>query len=142
MKPDWDKLGKEYEASSSVIIADVDCTVETDLCSEKGVNGYPTIKYYPVGEGKDGKDYSGGRGYDELKKFVEDTLEVKCDVKDPKGCTEKEVGFITKMQAKTPEEQQKQLERLEKMMADSMKADLKQWVAQRVNVLKQLVKKD
>ena len=32
MKPDWDKLGSEYEGSSSVLIADVDCTVESDLC--------------------------------------------------------------------------------------------------------------
>ena len=45
MKPDWDQLGAEYASSSSVVIADVDCTVEQDLCSDYDVRGYPTIKY-------------------------------------------------------------------------------------------------
>ena len=26
MKPDWDKLAKEYDGSETVLIADVDCT--------------------------------------------------------------------------------------------------------------------
>ena len=38
MKPAWDQLDAEY-AGSSVLIGDVDCTVETELCSEKGVSG-------------------------------------------------------------------------------------------------------
>ena len=44
------------------------------------------------------------------------------------------------MKAKTPEEQQKQMDRLAKMAGDSMKPDLKQWVVQRTNILKQLTK--
>ena len=39
MKPAWDQLGDEYASSSSVLIADVDCTVEQDLCSEYDVKG-------------------------------------------------------------------------------------------------------
>ena len=38
----------QYEASSSVLIGDVDCTVHSDVCSKHGVSGYPTIKYYKV----------------------------------------------------------------------------------------------
>lgn len=34
MKPDYDKLGAEYEGSSSVNIVDVDCTVHQDLCGK------------------------------------------------------------------------------------------------------------
>ncbi|KAJ1477926.1 thioredoxin-like protein [Baffinella frigidus] len=48
IKPFWEELGTEYESSSSVIIGDVDCTVETGLCSKQGVSGYPTIKYFMV----------------------------------------------------------------------------------------------
>ena len=47
MKPDWDRLGSEYASSSSVVIADVDCTVEQDLCGQYDVRGYPTIKCAP-----------------------------------------------------------------------------------------------
>ena len=34
MKPDWDKLGDEFSGSKTVLIGDVDCTVEKDLCSK------------------------------------------------------------------------------------------------------------
>lgn len=74
MKPAWDQLGAEYKDSTSVLIADVDCTIEKDLCSKHGVRGYPTIKYYTSETGKDGASYSGGRDADALKKFVKDTL--------------------------------------------------------------------
>ena len=39
MKPDWDKLGAEYDGSS-VVIGDADCTKEQALCSDYGVQGY------------------------------------------------------------------------------------------------------
>jgi len=139
MKPAYDKLGAEYESSSSVVIGDVDCTVEQDLCSSKGVSGYPTIKYYTSETGKEGKDYNSGRDYDGLKKFVQDELEVKCDVKNPtEGCTEKEQEFIKKNSAKSADDVKKALTRLEGMKSGSMKPELKQWLVQRINVLKQL----
>ena len=46
MKPAWDSLMREYEGHPSVLIGDVDCTQHQDLCSDMGVGGYPTIKYY------------------------------------------------------------------------------------------------
>jgi thioredoxin-like negative regulator of GroEL len=138
MKPAWDKLSEEYK-DSSVVVADVDCTVETDLCSTHGVSGYPTIKYFKDGA-KEGESYSGGRDFDALKKFTSDTLEVKCDVNDQEGCIEKEVKYITKAQEKGQEFIQKQLARLQGMLSDGkrMKATLKQWIVQRLNILKQL----
>jgi len=137
MKPAWDQLGGEYEASSSVVVADVDCTVETELCSEKGVSGYPTIKYYTA-ENPDGESYSGGRDFDSLKKFVEDTLEVKCTTSDPSGCTEKEVKFMDKMKDAGSETVAKQLDRLEGMKSTKMNKNNKQWLVQRLSILKQL----
>ena len=94
MKAAWEELGDDYSSSSSVLIGDADCTVETELCGDHGVKGYPTIKYYPAGEGKEGKSYSGGRDKDSLKKFVQENLEVKCDVNSKDGCSDKEIKFI------------------------------------------------
>eukprot|EP00658_Telonema_sp_P-2_P083483 TRINITY_DN9057_c0_g2_i1.p1 TRINITY_DN9057_c0_g2~~TRINITY_DN9057_c0_g2_i1.p1 ORF type:complete len:136 (+),score=54.85 TRINITY_DN9057_c0_g2_i1:239-646(+) len=135
MKPDYDKLGEEYQASSSVNIVDVDCTKEQDLCSKHGVQGYPTIKYWKDGEVN---DFNSGRTYDAMKKFVEDELETKCLVSDPSGCTEKETKYITTRQAKGAEANTKEVARLQKMAAGGMKAELKQWLNQRLNILKQL----
>lgn len=137
MKPAWDKLGDEYKDSSSVVIADVDCTVETDLCSTHGVSGYPTIKYFKDGA-KEGESYSGGRDFDGLKAWTEENLEVKCDVNAPDGCTEKETKYIATAQKKGDEWVAKQKTRLEGMLGGNMKASLKMWLVQRLNILKQL----
>lgn len=45
------------------------------MCEKHGVRGYPTIKYGDPGEMK---DYSGGRSYDDLKKFAEESLGPTC----------------------------------------------------------------
>ena len=78
MKPAWDQLGSEYASSSSVVVADVDCTVESDLCSEYDVRGYPTIKYFKPDSDEKGTDYSGGRTFDDLKKFASENLGPQC----------------------------------------------------------------
>jgi len=137
MKQAWEDLGTEYEASASVLIGDVDCTVHSGVCSKHGVSGYPTIKYYKDGD-KEGASYSGGRTIDALKSFTADTLEVKCQVSDPKGCSEKETKFIDNMKAKTPEDRKKELTRLSGMKSGSMKPELKQWLVQRQSILKQM----
>ena len=138
MKPAWDALGDEYASSSSVLIADVDCTVEQDLCSEYDVKGYPTIKYFTSETDAKGADYSGGRSAEDLKSFVSENLEVKCLLEDTAGCTEKETEFMGKWKEKPKADVQAQLDRLTKMMGGSMAPDLKKWVAQRVNILKQI----
>jgi len=138
MKPAWDQLGSEYASSSSVVVADVDCTVESDLCGKYDVKGYPTIKYFTPETDEKGADYSGGRTFDDLKKFVSDSLEVKCLLADPSGCSEKEVEFMTKWKAKSKEDVAAQSTRLDGMMASKMTPDLKKWLVQRISILKQL----
>jgi protein disulfide-isomerase A6 len=138
MKPAWDQLGDEYSSSSSVVIADVDCTVESDLCGKYDVKGYPTIKYFTAETDEKGADYSGGRSFDDLKKFVADTLEVKCLLDNDEGCSDKEKEFMAKWKAKDKAEAVGQLERLTKMSSGTMAPDLKKWVAQRMNILKQI----
>jgi len=139
MKPAWDKLGTEFADSSSVLIGDADCTVETELCSDHGVKGYPTIKYFPAGEGKAGaKDYSGGRDFDSLKKFTEETLAGGCDVDDESTCDERENAYNAKMRGKGAEAIAKQLKRLEGMKNKPMKPELKKWMMALINILTQL----
>jgi len=71
MKPDWDSLAKKYADSEYVLVGDVDCTSDTgkDICGTYGVEGYPTLKYFPPGD-KTGKSYEGGRSKKDLVKFV------------------------------------------------------------------------
>eukprot|EP01065_Artemidia_motanka_P017552 TRINITY_DN20_c0_g1_i1.p2 TRINITY_DN20_c0_g1~~TRINITY_DN20_c0_g1_i1.p2 ORF type:complete len:124 (+),score=49.15 TRINITY_DN20_c0_g1_i1:76-447(+) len=69
MKPAWDELMKEYDGSDKVVVGDVDCTVQRDLCSTHGIRGYPTVKYFKAGD-KTAQDYRGGRDLDSLKKHA------------------------------------------------------------------------
>lgn len=138
MKPAWDKLGEEYAGSSSVLVADVDCTAAgEELCTQQGVSGYPTIKYYMMGD-PNGKDYQGGRDFDSLKEFVVDTLEVPCNVETLEDCTDKEKTYIEKMKAKSVEDRKAQIDRLTGMKGSSMKPELKAWLNQRLHILKGL----
>mmetsp|Transcript_69051 Transcript_69051/g.95660 ORF Transcript_69051/g.95660 Transcript_69051/m.95660 type:complete len:169 (+) Transcript_69051:221-727(+) len=84
MKPDWDKLTKEFKDSKDVVIADVDCTAGgKELCEEVGIQGYPSIKY---GDPNNLEDYEGDRSLKELKKFAKETLGPTCGPKNPDLC--------------------------------------------------------
>lgn len=138
MKPAWDQLGEEFAGSSSVLIGDADCTGSGEsLCNDFDVQGFPTVKYFVDGDMK-GEKYSGARDYDSLLAFVQETLEVKCDVKNSEGCTDKEKEYIDKMKAKSSDERVKQIKRLEGMAFDPMKAELKAWLRQRLHILNML----
>eukprot|EP01001_Neometanema_parovale_P010542 NODE_6781_length_818_cov_66.414388_g6545_i0.p2 GENE.NODE_6781_length_818_cov_66.414388_g6545_i0~~NODE_6781_length_818_cov_66.414388_g6545_i0.p2 ORF type:complete len:137 (+),score=50.09 NODE_6781_length_818_cov_66.414388_g6545_i0:202-612(+) len=136
MKADWEKLASEYD-SSSVLIGDVDCTEHQETCSEFGVNGYPTIKYWESGS-TEAQDYSGGRDYDSLSKHVQDKLQQKCDIKDEATCDAKEVAYIAKMKAKGGDGAKKEQARLEGMAGNKMTGEQKQWLMKRIHILKQL----
>jgi len=137
MKPAWDQLGDEFADSSSVLIGDADCTASgSDLCTKHEVRGYPTIKYFIQGE--EPQDYSGGRDFESLKSFVVDKLQKLCSVADDQDCSDKEKGFIAKNKGKDADAIAKSLKRLEGMKGDKMAPELKKWLLQRINILKQL----
>lgn len=48
-------------------LAKVDCTVETDLCQEHGVAGYPTLKVFRDGVST---DYKGQRKADSIVSYM------------------------------------------------------------------------
>jgi len=141
MKPAFDEVGGVYNGpDSQVVLAKVDCTVETDLCSKYGVTGYPTLKTFDATTGlTEGKPYNGGRDVSTLKTFVEENLKPKCSPKNQDGCTDKEKGFIAKVQSLSKAELEEQVSRLDKMKGSSMAPDLKKWVHQRLAILKELV---
>ncbi|GMI09619.1 hypothetical protein TrLO_g6565 [Triparma laevis f. longispina] len=136
MKPTYDQLSKEYYNNAGVVIADVNCGSEPELCEAYGVTGYPTIKYWVKGEEN---DYGGGRDYDSLKTFAQETLEVKCDINNSAStCSERALKYIAKMSMKLDSAIAKEIHRLNGMKDDSMKVELKHWVNERLRILRML----
>jgi thioredoxin-like negative regulator of GroEL len=100
MKPAWNKLGDEFATSATVVIGDVDCTVEKDLCGEYGVRGYPTIKYFTGSTAADGDAYEGKRDFDSLKEFADENLGPSCDAGDNiELCDEAQKALIEEAKA-------------------------------------------
>lgn len=116
-----------------------------------GGGGWPTIRVYNKATGYDGafagdwkeKNKLPGAMCDAFGKeenmqaYVEELgMTSLCKVGDGAGCTDKEKEFIAKW--KGAEGIEAQLTRLQGMTGSSMKPELKKWLGQRLNILKQL----
>jgi len=66
LAPEYEKAAVELEGKA--LLAKVDCTAETTVCSKYGVKGYPTIKLFR----KDGSnsEYPAGRTAPDIVKFM------------------------------------------------------------------------
>lgn len=96
MKPDWDKLMKEYAGNSKIMVGDVDCTAAgKPLCDSNGVGGFPTIKH---GDPASLEDYKGGRDFDALSTFAKG-LKPLCSPANMDLCDDEQKANIEKVQA-------------------------------------------
>ena len=126
MKPAWDQLSDEFSGSKTVIIADVDCTVEQSLCSKYGVRGYPTIKTFTGNP--DGDAYEGGRDYAALKKFADESLGPSCSNDNIDLCDDDQKATLEKYNKMSAAERKKIVDDTDKEIADleeNFKADVK-----------------
>jgi len=118
-----------------------------------GAGGWPTIRYYNKETGIGGANYEkktdmamcselGPEGGTYLQAYIEEAGDTSlCSIEGPdyKGCSDKEKKFIIKMLSKTGDEVGAQVTRLEGMKDNKMKDELKQWLGQRLNILKKIV---
>lgn len=116
MKPDWDALADEFNDSSSVLIADVDCTAEgKSLCEKQGVQGYPTIKTFGVGS-DEGEKYEGERSLEALRTHAE-SLGPTCSVDNPDLCSAEQKVKLDKYAAMSQARRDAKLVKLKNAIA-------------------------
>lgn len=95
LAPTWNDLAVKYteKEEKDVVIAKVDCTIETALCSGQDVTGYPTLKFFKSGADS-GVKYRGQRDIDSLAKFAEEQMG-RGEVKEgEEASTESEVPVV------------------------------------------------
>ncbi|KAJ7461840.1 protein disulfide isomerase [Mycena galericulata] len=66
--PTWEKLVDQSENSAGVQLAQVDCSVNGDLCDANGVKGYPQLNLYRDGEFVE--KYKGNRDFNLLSDYL------------------------------------------------------------------------
>lgn len=69
MAPKYEKLGQIFAGESDVVIAKVDATEDGSLADKFGVQGYPTLKYFPA-HSTEPEDYNEAREVEALVAFI------------------------------------------------------------------------
>jgi len=81
LAPEYEIVGAAFEKlKKSVTIAKVDCDQHKELCGKHGIQGYPTLKYFPKGS-TTAEAYSGGRTANDIIDFVNKQAGTKAKVK-------------------------------------------------------------
>jgi len=70
MAPDYEKVAKAFANEQNVVVAKLDSDKYRDVASRFGVQGYPTLKFFPAGENKEAQEYSSGRDVDSFISFL------------------------------------------------------------------------
>jgi len=120
MKPDWDKLMKNWnkgDRAKTSLIADVDCTADgKPLCETHGVRGFPTIKW---GDPSSLETYEGGRKYEDLKTFAKENLKPQCSPSNIDLCDDDKKKAIADLQALPAEELTAKIDEKKKQQKDA-----------------------
>uniref|UniRef100_A0A7S1F3G4 Peptidylprolyl isomerase n=1 Tax=Noctiluca scintillans TaxID=2966 RepID=A0A7S1F3G4_NOCSC len=101
LKPDWDKLMRDFKGSKKALVAEVDCTGDSQtICETHGVTGYPTLMW---GRGVNLHVYEGARTYQDMKLFADDHLGASCGPAHLELCDEKRRALMEKFMKVPPE---------------------------------------
>lgn len=72
--PTWEQLAEMLnEDDSNIRIAKVDCTSDAKVCSEQDITGYPTLKFFKVGD-NEGVRFRGTRDLPTITNFINEQL--------------------------------------------------------------------
>uniref|UniRef100_A0A8C4R317 protein disulfide-isomerase n=1 Tax=Eptatretus burgeri TaxID=7764 RepID=A0A8C4R317_EPTBU len=72
LAPTWDELASTLKNSKVVTVVKIDCTLETSLCHENSIKGYPTLIWFK--NGKQLEHYRGRRDLESLKQYIQSQL--------------------------------------------------------------------
>jgi len=71
LEPEYEIVGDAFAGSKDVVVAKVDADGHRDLGSRFGVQGFPTLKFFPKGKSvSDPEAYEGGRSADDIIGFL------------------------------------------------------------------------
>jgi protein disulfide-isomerase A6 len=72
LAPEYEKVGAVYRNEPGVKIAKIDCDANSAICQNYGVQGYPTLKWFPKSDKTTPIDYDGGRDLASFVSYIND----------------------------------------------------------------------
>ncbi|EPQ10265.1 Protein disulfide-isomerase A2 [Myotis brandtii] len=69
MAPTWEALAEKYRDHEDIIIAELDATANE--LEGFPVHGFPTLKYFPAGQGRKVIEYKSARDLETFSKFLD-----------------------------------------------------------------------
>lgn len=82
LAPEWKIAGDTFDEKDDIIIADLDATEAEQIANKHGIQGYPTIKFFPKGSAV-AEEYDGGRTADTIVSWVNKKVGTNKKVKMP-----------------------------------------------------------
>ena len=113
MKPAWEKLGDELRGSETILIGNVNCLQNGDLCRKYGVSDYPALKYFTNTTSAQGDDYSGERDFADLSAWAKENLGPSCGAENIDLCSDEQKKTIQEKQALSAADLDKEIDAAE-----------------------------
>lgn len=144
-------MTKRFRNNADVAFGDINLSTDPVRGNHQpGAGGWPTIKYFNKDTGYDGAPYPKKTSKamceelgDEamMQAYVEEMGATSlCSAQTGMGCSDKEKGFIDKWKGRNANDLTSQLARISGMTGSRMKDDVKEWLNQRIAIIKQLLK--
>jgi len=168
--PAWNRITKAFANHTDVAFGECNLSDELEIdgrgfrgkyAGKPGTGGWPTIRAYNkktgyegafAGDWKDANELEGTNSevfgqVETLERYVLELASTSlCRTNTGAGCSHRELAFIGKFTREgsgpTGQVAALQLARLQGMEGMSMKPELKEWLGQRIAILKQLSMKD
>lgn len=96
LKPTWEELSGKVAAKAIVAKVDCDNKANQGICSEQGVEGFPTLKAFSPGD-TDGNKYEGQRDIASLEDYVNTQMGPGCDTVTLENCSDDEKELIAEL---------------------------------------------
>ncbi|GJP46373.1 hypothetical protein CLOM_g5667 [Closterium sp. NIES-68] len=81
LAPIYEQVGAAFKLEKNVVIAKVDADEHKELKDRYGISGFPTLKWFPAGDGAEEEDYRGERELLDLVRFVNERAGTRRNVK-------------------------------------------------------------
>jgi thioredoxin-like negative regulator of GroEL len=90
----WERLGKEWsDRESYVLIGNVNCDHQIELCQKFKITGTPTLIY---GHSGNVQEYSGDKDFNSLNQFAEEVL-ASCGPYNTADCSDTEKTLLNEL---------------------------------------------